>query len=81
MVRVPHESLVLQRRAGYREVYRAFLLFESASSIRFDFAADVFAAGTKDVAALYEYWVFWKILEVVQGLIGAYSTSHATRPG
>ena len=62
----PLSSPVLQRRSGYREVLRAWYQFSLASRLSWDGADDVFMAGKKDVATLYEYWLFFKILEVVR---------------
>ena len=61
---LPLGSPVLQRRAGYREVLRAWIQFNLAAQLSWDGADDVFLAGKRDVAQLYEFWVFFKILKV-----------------
>lgn len=63
---LPLGSPVLQRRSGYREVLRAWLQFNLAAQLSWDGADDVFPAGKRDVAQLYEFWVFFKILEVCE---------------
>lgn len=67
--RVPTRSTVLQRRSGYREVLQAWLRFNAAIQISsWDGGDEVFGGGQKDVAALYEYWLFFKLREIVSGL-------------
>lgn len=58
-------SPVLQRKEGYREVFQAWLLFDLAAKLNWDGGDDVYEAGKKNVATLYEYWLFFKLLELV----------------
>ncbi|MCX7801211.1 MAG: DUF2357 domain-containing protein [Fimbriimonadales bacterium] len=60
---VPLASPVLQRRPGYREVFRAWLQYQSLAHLSWSAAQDVFSAGQRDVAALYEYWLFFVLLQ------------------
>ena len=61
-------SPVLQRKEGYREVLRAWLMFELAAKLIWQGGEDVYGAGKKDIATLYEYWLFFKLLELFQEL-------------
>jgi hypothetical protein len=65
---LPLGSPVLQRKEGYREVYQAWLKFDMAARLVWQGGDDVYAAGQRDVATLYEYWVFFKLLDIVTGL-------------
>lgn len=58
-------SPVLQRKEGYREVLQAWLLFDLAAKLNWTGGDDVYEAGKKNVAVLYEYWLFFKLLELV----------------
>lgn len=58
-------SPVLQRKEGYREVLQAWLLFDLAAKLNWTGGDDVYDAGKKNVAVLYEYWLFFKLLELV----------------
>ena len=58
-------SPVLQRKEGYREVFQAWLLYDLAAKLNWDGGDDVYRAGKKNVATLYEYWLFFKLLELV----------------
>lgn len=58
-------SPVLQRKEGYREVLQAWLMFDLAAKLSWKGGDNVYEAGKRNVAVLYEYWVFFKLLEVV----------------
>lgn len=61
-------SPVLQRKEGYREVLRVWLMFELAAKLVWEGGDDVYGAGKKDVANLYEYWLFFKLLDLLQSI-------------
>ena len=63
---LPLASSVLQRRPGYREILRTWLAFQLACRLQWKGGADVFGAGKKDVATLYEYWVLFELLDIVK---------------
>lgn len=65
---LPLNSPVLQRKEGYRQVLRAWMLFELAAKLSWAGGDDVYEGGKRDAAALYEYWVFFKMLDLVAGL-------------
>lgn len=59
-------SPVLQRKEGYREILRVWLMFDLAAKLIWKGGDDVYKAGKKDVAILYEYWLFFKMIEILQ---------------
>lgn len=61
-------SPVLQRKEGYREVLRVWLMFDLAAKLIWKGGDDVYAGGKKDIATLYEYWLFFKLLDLLQTL-------------
>ena len=61
-------SPILQRKEGYREVLRTWLMFELAAKLIWRGGEDVYGAGKKDIATLYEYWLFFKLLGLFQEL-------------
>ncbi len=65
---LPLGSPVLQRKEGYREVYQAWLKFDMAARLVWQGGDDVYGAGQRDIAPLYEYWVFFKLLDIVTGV-------------
>lgn len=58
----PLGSPVLQRKAGYREVLRWWLRFRTAAELSWEGGEELFRAGQRDVASLYEYWLFFELL-------------------
>ncbi|MGO8755392.1 MAG: DUF2357 domain-containing protein [Gallionellaceae bacterium] len=65
---LPLGSTVLQRKEGYRELYQAWLKFDMAARLVWRGGDDVYGAGQRDIATLYEYWVFFKLLDIVVGV-------------
>ncbi|MBM3418643.1 MAG: DUF2357 domain-containing protein, partial [Bacteroidetes bacterium] len=55
-------SPVLQRKEGYREVLRVWLMFDLAAKLIWKGGEDIYSGGKKDIATLYEYWLFFKLL-------------------
>ena len=58
-------SPVLQRKEGYREILRTWLMFDLASKLVWKGGEDVYSAGKKDIANLYEYWIFFVLLDLI----------------
>lgn len=61
-------SPVLQRKEGYREVLRVWLMFDLAAKLIWKGGDDIYSGGKKDIATLYEYWLFFKLLDLFQEL-------------
>jgi len=62
---LPLNSPVLQRKEGYREILRVWLMFDLAAKMVWHGGDDVYSGNKRDVAVLYEYWLFFKLLEIV----------------
>lgn len=62
---LPLNSPILQRKEGYREIFQKWLMFDMAARLTWQGGEDVYGAGKKDVARLYEYWLFFKLLDVL----------------
>jgi predicted component of viral defense system (DUF524 family) len=59
-------SPVLQRKSGYREVLNAWLKFDLAAKLIWHGGDNVYDAGKKDIATLYEYWLFFALLDLLK---------------
>lgn len=70
LARFPADDQVLQRREGYRDVFRAYLEFEIAAQLSWRGSESSYEAGQRDVATLYEYWAFLQLAQVVAKLAG-----------
>ena len=63
---LPLNSPVLQRKEGYREILKIWLMFNLAAKLIWYGGEDVYEAGKRDVAVLYEYWLFFKLLDIIK---------------
>jgi predicted component of viral defense system (DUF524 family) len=70
ITRFPADNQVLQKREGYRDVFRAYVEFELASRLSWRNEEDAHGAGVRDVATLYEYWAFIQVAQIVAELTG-----------
>lgn len=61
-------SPVLQNKEGYREIYKYWLMLEVACKIQWEGGDDVYMAGKRNVAQLYEYWIFFKLIQLTSEL-------------
>jgi hypothetical protein len=60
-VMLPLGSPVLQGKAGYRELFRFWLQFHAGAQLAWHGGMDIFHAGARNVATLYEYWLFFQL--------------------
>lgn len=58
-------SPTLQKKEGYREVLNVWLKFDLAAQLIWNGGDEVYSVGKKDIATLYEYWLFFKLLDVL----------------
>ncbi len=61
-------SPILQRKEGYREVLRVWLMFDLAAKLIWKGGEDIYQGGKKDIAVLYEYWLFFKLLDLFKSI-------------
>ena len=79
---IPLNSPVLQRKEGYREILRVWLMFDLAAKLIWEVLDDEYQAGKRDVATLYEYWLFFKLLNLVKEIfsIDPVATGNLIKP-
>lgn len=66
-VSLPLNSPILQRKEGYREILRVWLMFDLAAKLTWKaLDDDKYDIGKRDVATLYEYWLFFKLLRLMK---------------
>jgi predicted component of viral defense system (DUF524 family) len=66
----PEANQVLQKREGYRYLYRMHLQFDSGARPYWPGLDPVYRAGRRNVAQLYEYWVYLQLGQIVARLCG-----------
>ena len=57
-------SPVLQRKSGYREILNTWLQFDLAAQLIWKGGEDVYKTGKRDIATLYEYWLFFTLYDL-----------------
>lgn len=73
-------SPTLQRKSGYREVLKSWLMFDLASKLTWTGGEDVYNAGKRDIATLYEYWLFFVLYDLFKGKFNLTDLSHEGKP-
>lgn len=68
--RIPIENQTLQKREGYRDFLRVWLLAGQAARLNWEGRGDVFNATVRNVAALYEYWLFFVLRKIITKIPG-----------
>jgi predicted component of viral defense system (DUF524 family) len=61
---LPLGSPVLQRKTGYREIYHFWLQFHASAQLSWEGGSEIWRAGARNVATLYEYWLFFELEEL-----------------
>jgi hypothetical protein len=65
---VPFNSQILQKKEGYREIFHYFLMLEFSFRLSWDELNNQFRGFEKKLSELYEYWCYFKLLEVLNDL-------------
>jgi hypothetical protein len=77
----PMANQVLMKQAGYRDLFRTFVLGEFGSRLALDLDVDdIFGASQRNAAALYEYWAFLQLADAVGEVCGSRKTVEVLRP-
>jgi predicted component of viral defense system (DUF524 family) len=66
---LPLNNPVLQRKEGYREVFKIWLMYDLAAKLTWNgLDPDTYTTGKRDVATLYEYWLFFILLRMIEAI-------------
>jgi len=68
--RIPFDSTTLQNREGYREILLAWLMLDAASNIDWPGREDAYDGTTRNVATLYEYWIYFVLVRAFKNKLG-----------
>lgn len=80
LTRLPLDNPTLQKRDGYRDILRAWLLTQAASALTWDRDDDSYHGPTRNVATLYEYWIFFQLHEILDGIEGVSRDAENPKP-
>ena len=70
MRRLPLENQTLQKREGYRDILRAWLMLETAAKLDWPGRDDAYDGTNRDAATLYEFWLYFAMRRVLNSRMG-----------
>jgi len=75
-------SPTLQRKGGYRQLLKSWLMFDLASKLTWtkEDEEDVYEAGKRDIATLYEYWLFFVLYDLFKTKFELTELTHDEEP-
>ena len=56
---------MLQRKEGYREALQTWLMFDMAAKLSWKGGEELYKAGKKNEAVLYEYRLYFRLIDIV----------------
>ena len=67
---MPQNNQVLQKREGYSQIFAAYSMLDLALQLDWKGKDDVYEGESKNVALLYEYWLFFELYKIVKSIEG-----------
>ena len=78
---MPTGNQVLQKRSGYDRVLQILALCTIAPALNWDGEAQAFEGESRNIALLYEYWLFFELSEIMGSLPGCSRLKDADHEG
>jgi predicted component of viral defense system (DUF524 family) len=73
-------SPTLQRKSGYRQILKSWLMYNLATKLIWKGGEDVYEAGKRDIATLYEYWLFFILYDLFNKKFKFDTLEHNNKP-
>lgn len=67
---MPQNNQVLQKRQGYSQIFYAYSMIDFALQLDWKGKDAVYEGESKNVALLYEYWLFFKLFKTIKSIDG-----------
>lgn len=67
---MPQNNQVLQKREGYSQIFSAYSMLDLALQLDWKGKDGVYEGESKNVALLYEYWLFFELFDIIRGIEG-----------
>ena len=67
---VPQNNQVLQKREGYHQIFTAYSMIDLALQLDWKGKDSIYEGESKNVALLYEYWLFFELAKVINSIDG-----------
>lgn len=77
---MPQNNQVLQKREGYAQIFHAFSMADMALQLDWKGNDDVYEGEAKNVALLYEYWLFFELFRIILSIDDCQPVQSGDRP-
>ena len=67
---MPQNNQILQKREGYSQIFAAYTMLDLALQLEWKGKDEVYEGESKNVALLYEYWLFFELYKIVKSIEG-----------
>lgn len=67
---MPQNNQVLLKREGYSQIFAAYSMLDLALQLDWKGENDIYEGESKNVALLYEYWLFFELFKIIKSIEG-----------
>lgn len=68
---MPQDNQILQKREGYSQIFSAYAMIDLALQLDWKGKDEVYEGESKNVALLYEYWLFFELYKIIKSIKGS----------
>jgi Uncharacterized conserved protein len=65
---VPQNSMILHKKAGYRDIFKLFHMLYTSINISVDEMEDVLKGNNRKLHQIYEFWCYIKLFEILKNM-------------
>lgn len=77
---MPQNNQVLLKREGYSQIFSAYSMLDLALQLDWKGKNEVYEGESKNVALLYEYWLFFELYKIVNSIEGCVAVKTDENP-
>ena len=77
---MPQNNQILLKREGYSQIFAAFAMLDLALQLDWKGKDEIYEGESKNVALLYEYWLFFELYKIVKSIEGCISINTDENP-
>lgn len=77
---MPQNNQVLQKREGYSQIFAAYSMLDLALQLDWKGLNEVYEGESKNVALLYEYWLFFELYKILKSMDGCETVKTMENP-
>lgn len=77
---MPQNNQILQKREGYSQIFSAYSMLDLALQLDWQGKDDIYEGESKNVALLYEYWLFFELFKIIKSIEGCIAVKTEETP-